>query len=493
MITSLFHRYFGLCLLVAWTAAPVNAQFAPNSKWIPDHANTLVLINADQIFSSALATRENWSAAGTGAFQRGHSIVPPGVGKVMLASQLDLEYLEPVWTVGLFADAKADISVAKLAQREGREVEQLGSRDAVALSGDQYVVQLDPKTTGFMVPANRQALARWLKDGDAGRPGRISEYLSNAISYADKNADIIIAFDLDNLFSKTELRTRLMRLESARASQVEPLAEAASKLKGLKLGITIREKITGALRIDFADGTKDLALVSKKLILEALSNNGVMLDDFLNWELKTEGSRVVFTGPLSTSGLRKISSLVNQPIRAQFSDSSSVAEAKPISPGKASRQYFDSIDLYFRELDEFLAGDRKTNARAYGRWFDKYANNIDALPLRNVDADLIEYGSNISKGFRDISSGLFGADATVQERAAQDSASVTSFSTGRAAVWNAYETGYGYRRRSTASLRKDFKKEEGAKAAASAKSSIAELRKQHGDIRREMSTRYDDF
>ncbi|MBX3418440.1 MAG: hypothetical protein KF851_12620 [Pirellulaceae bacterium] len=482
MATSRLMRWVGACLLICTSIAPVNAQFELEAKWVPDHANTLVLINADQIFGSAIATKENWAATGAGAYERGLSIVPPGVGKVMLASQIDLEYLEPIWTIGVFAKGNTSNAVAKLAEQDGREVEQVGSRDLVALSGDQYVVQLDGSTVGVVTPANRQTLARWLKDGDAGRV-RLSEYLSNALAFADKNADVIIAFDLENLISKSAARSRLINFESIRASDVDALADAMSKLQGLTLGITIRDGITGALRIDFADGTSGINLVSKKFILEALANNGVMINDFLDWEITTEGTRAVFSGPMTTSGIRKISSLINQPIRAQFADSPGGQQAQPASMGKSTRQYFDTIDLYFRELDEFLRGPRHTNARAYARWFDKYANKIDGLSVRNVDPQMVEFGANISEGFRDVSQGLFSSDATVVGRQATERGVNSSF----------FYSDYNYGYRSNSSIRKNIKAQEYSKAAETARGILENMRNQIGSMRRDMTARYEDF
>ncbi len=475
-------RFVGLWLSVIATTLPVHAQFGLDAKWVPEHANTMVLINADRIFSSNLAVKENWAAAGAGAFERGLSIVPPGVGRVLLASQVDLEFFEPIWTVGIFAKGDLGNAIEKLAVQDGREIELLDSRSAVALSGDQYAVQIDNSTVGVMAPANRQSLFRWLKDGDAGRV-RLSEYLSNAIAFADAKADIIIVVDLENLMSKSAARSRLLKLESVRASDIDDLADAISRLKGLTLGITVRDQINGALRIDFADGTSKTSLVSKKFILEALVNNGVMINDFLDWEVSTENNRVVFSGPLTSTGLRKVSSLINQPIRAQFSNSPAGQQAQAPSIGKSTRQYFDTVDLYFRELDEFLHGPRHTNARAYARWFDKYANKIDGLPVRNVDPEMVEFGANISEGFREISQELFSSDATVAGRLATE----------RGYNNNYYYSDYYYGYRTNSSIRKNIKSQEYAKAADSAKGMLENLRNQVANIRKTMSARYDDF
>lgn len=92
----------------------VQAQFQQDASWIPDQANSIILINADRIFSSASATQENWAITGAGAYEQGLSIVPPNVGRVMLASQMDFKFLDPVWTVGFFSNMAAEFTLADL-------------------------------------------------------------------------------------------------------------------------------------------------------------------------------------------------------------------------------------------------------------------------------------------------------------------------------------------------------------------------------------------
>ncbi len=461
------------------------AQFELDTKWVPEHANSLVLINSDRILASEMAQKESWDAANTTAFERGASIIPPNFGKVMFASQFDLDNLEPIWTVGILADSKANTSVAKAAEHSGREMEKLGERDAVALTGDQYAVQLDESTVGLMAPANRQALVRWLKDGDAGRV-RVSEYFSKAIGFADKNADVIVAFDLEHLMSASEARTRLLQLESVKAKDIETVAKAIERLEGLTLGITIRDVATGVLRIDFQDGTEGLDKITKELILEILSERGSMIDDLLAWEVSVETSRVVFRGPLSPTGLRKINLLINHPIRDHFSGSDSETPTSPGSVGKNSREYFDSIDVYFRELVELLNDPRHRSARGYTKWFDKYADKIDRLPPRNIDPQLLEFGASIAKTFRSVSQTLFDSVATVTSDIAQQRSNRNTWH------YSYYgDSYYGYR--SNNMMRKTIQAQEYSKAAEQAKRIMEEARNQLGDMRRDMSLKYSDF
>lgn len=111
-------------------------------------------------------------------------------------------------------------------------------------------MQLSDTSFGVMAPADRQSTIRCLREVDAGR-SRVSRYLSDAISYADDNADLIIVFDLQHVIFATEARRCLLNVDGVRATEIAAIAEAISRLRGVILGVTARDSITGSLRIDF--------------------------------------------------------------------------------------------------------------------------------------------------------------------------------------------------------------------------------------------------
>ncbi len=477
-------------VLVLITAFQVNAQFSADSKWVPDQANCLVLINPSRIFSSPLAVRENWAASQVRAFERGLSIVPTDKGRVMLASQVDYASMGVVWTVGIFYDETSSINLQSIAQRNGQEIAELAGRQAVSMPGDYYLIQLEPNTVGVMAPANRQAAHRWVQDREAGRP-RLSKYLDDALGFADRNADVIAAFDLSNAISASEARSRLLGLEGLKASDIQGLADAASRLEGVTLGVTVRDAIVGSLRIDFRQGTAGLDRISKELVLQVLSNQGLMIDDIQNWELRSEASRLVLQGPMTTTGLRQISLLVNQPVRAQLTESTRPGTQSPteISMGRATREYIDTLQLYFKELDEYIQDPRRKNANVYGRWFNKYADRIDMLSLARTDPEIFKLSSSVSAGLREISQVLVSAEARTRSQQSQDRGTLTGDQFGMGG-------GYGYRQQgqTRASVQQATRIQATANALDDSKAVMQSLRIQLGDVRRQMSVKYpNDF
>jgi hypothetical protein len=460
---------FGLCHAFA--------QFEKSEQWIPANSNMLILVNAERMMQSEMAVKENW--ASSRAFERGSSILPPGVGTAFFASQFDFQMMEPLWTVGVFKGIDAKARLTEAAARLGSEEEALMGRSSAQLSGDLFGVAIDAETIGVHAPSNRQAVARWLSQGDANRIS-ITPYLAQAIEFADKNADIIIAFDMANSISAGRARSRLMKLDSISASDVTTLSAAAERLQGMTLGITIRDKSYGALKIDFEPGTRGLDRVGRRLILSMLADNGLMIDDVESWEITTQERSVTFGGWLTPTGLRQISLLVNQPIRDQFSGRSAAGESQTIDTARNTAEFLESIELYLRELEDFLRRHRDSRATAYARWFDKYATKIDSMSIIGVDSQAVDFAAMMSREFRNVAMVLTRTQGNINSR------TIAEREYGNFQFFGDF---YGHRSRNMASGQL-VKAQETASATDAAKTIMQELRNQYGDLRRAMSTKY---
>jgi len=469
---------------VAWMVpAAARAQFSRDAKWVPDQANSLILVNADRVFQSGLADQEKWSAEQ--AFQRGMSILPPGVGKAMFASHYDYAMMEPVWTTGVFEVADAEARLAQAAERFDATVEDFMGRKSASLRGDLFGVALDSGVIGVMAPGNRQSAARWVGDADSGRT-RVSPYLADAIKFADQNAEVILAFDLAYAFSVGEARSALLQQEGLTGPDIEALSVAAARLQGLTLGITVKDKAYGAIKIDFTDGTTGLDKLKKRVILELLSSNGMMVDDFNEWEVAVQGSSVTFGGWLTATGLRKVGLLVNQPVRMQFTGGKPQQGSAELNTVQITREFVDTLELYFRDMEQFIVEHRSSTPMAYSRWFDKYANKVDSLSITGVDPAVVEFAAGMSREFRNVALILTRSQGKIDTRTISDVDYSGTYSYG-------YDYGYGYRSSNVsrnAAARKLAKTEESAAAAAAAKEVMQELRNQFGNLRRDLESRF---
>ena len=95
----------------------------------------------------------------------------------------------------------------------------------------------------------------------------------------------------------------------------------------MTLGITINDKITGAIKIDFKSSPANLAKVGKELLIMRWRRHGVMIEDIRNWDMRVNGNQLLMMGPLSRIGLRQIGSLIEQPLIPDFEGGS--ARSKP--------------------------------------------------------------------------------------------------------------------------------------------------------------------
>jgi len=352
-------------------------------------------------------------------------------------------------------------------------------RQAAQLSGDLYGVVIDAETIGVHAPSNRQTVARWLTRGDSNRIS-ITPYLAQAIEFADKNADVIIAFDMANSVSSGRARSRLLKLGGVSAADVTTLASAAERLTGVTLGITIRDRGFGALKIDFEPGTKGLDRINKRIILSILADNGLMIDDAESWEIQTQERSVTFSGWMSPTGIRQVSMLVNQPIRDQFSGRSGAGESQTIDTARNTAEFLDSIELYLRELEDFLRRHRDSRATAYARWFDKYATKIDSMSILGVDSEAVDFAAMMAREFRNVSMVLTRTEGNINSR------TIAEREYGNFQFFGDF---YGHRSRNAASGQM-IKAQEKASATDAAKTIMQELRNEFGNLRRSMAAKY---
>lgn len=398
---SLFPLILSLLLVFGYSFTDAHAQFEADARWAPADTNVVVLVNSGRIFDSALAKKANVEANAKAAFETGVSIVTPGVDRLLIASQIDLEAMHSNCTVALFARNAKPIDFNGIVNRVGASVDRISGRDTALMPNDAYVAQLGPLQIGAMKPGNRQLVSKWLKTGSSVASSQLSDYLKSAVSFADKNADIIIAIDLEGSVNPSLIRQRLPQMASVPKEETEAVAVTLEKLKGVTLGVTIRESINGSLKVDFSSDAAKLSGVGKALLIEVLKHKGVMIDDFANWTAKTTERELILSGPLSISGLRAINSLISQPMLPEMTEE---ASSPALAPYSRTKTYFESLQSYFSDLST-KEPDYKT-LRSYAAWFDLYADKIDSLSVVGVDEEAVTVGVSMSENLRHIGSGL---------------------------------------------------------------------------------------
>ncbi len=487
--TKLFCITILFCAVALLSTRNLHAQFQEAARWVPESANTLVLVRAEKILNSQLAQEQHWKTDRSKAFQSGAAFLPPSTKRLLMASEMDFEFWDPAWQVTIFEKSGPAISVANVAQYVGGSVEKIGDKDAVVLPNDSYLVKIDDGTLGSMTPANRQATARWLATRQYGVMN-LSSYLTDAVNFADNNADIIIALDAEYAISPSIIQKRLEESGMFKPEELEPMSKALASMKGLTLGVTINDKVTAAVKVDFKGDPSALTGAIKGMLIYALKKHGMMIDDIENWSVKAnpDENNLIIGGSLSDTGLRRMMTLIEHPLADNFAAEAVYGDSKP-DMKTCTLQYFNSVGVLIKEI-------RKQDFKAmstYSKYFDKYARQIDNLPVLNVDPVVLSYGSYVADTFRSISGGLDTQNLQrVQDRQEYVAGSSSYHGRGQYTNYNGYTSRYGWGGGAAFNQRNRqiVGAEANLKGANEAKDTLRQVDEATAKVRADMSEKY---
>jgi hypothetical protein len=410
-------RYLiGLMCLVLAASFPAQeqavGQFASAARWVPESANCLVMIQAKRIFDSQLSKKNGWRDDHLQRFRAGVAYLPVSIDRILLSAQLDLDSTQPLWKVSVFEGLGTEIDMAKVSERYGGNLEKVAGRSALVLPNDSYLVKIDATTMASMVPANRQSTGRWLAS-KASPTVTLSPYLKKAMNFADKNADVIMALDVEHTIDPEVIKQRIKLAGIVtNDADVDPVAAALSSLEGAMLGVTINDDITGSLRFDFGSNPAILEKYAKAAFLTAMARRGAAIDDLDDWSISISGNTITMVGKLTETGLRKTLSIVPHSIENDlaFQSPGDAQNVPEVSIATRSKQYFGKLESIFDELTKRPKTDKALNT--FATWFERYARDIDEISVVDVDPDLVTFGQKVADSFRDTASVLRNAQLT---------------------------------------------------------------------------------
>lgn len=480
-----------ICLLLALCVALMGvtnlhaqSQFQKSAKWVPSTANCLVMVQAAKIYDSPIAKREGWAKDRSAAFRSGASFFPPSTVRLLIASQIDFEFMESVYNVGVFEKKGDAINIVEISKRITGDIETIGNKQALLLPNHSYLVQIDNSTLVSMTPANRQHTTRWINNKQSGVTN-VSPYLSEAIKFADQNAQIIVAFDLAGVISEQEIAKRLKESGAVSKATIDETAKTLASITGLTLGVTVRDKVSGSIKIDFNENPNSLLPVAKDILIAALKKNGMMIDDMDSWNVSPGPNEIFLKGTLSPEGLRQIGSLIHQPIADDFTGSggSGSSETAPeANMATKSLQYFGDVQHVLTMIRRKDLGQLDS----YSKWFSRYARELDSISILGVDPVMVAYGTYVANSFRDVSGGL-NADNLAKDK----SVASQGFSGPGS---RSFSYGYGYGTVNGRNYTRNSRRSAGAIAteagANSAKTIMRELENKTSEVSRAMTEKY---
>ena len=192
------------------------------------------------------------------------------------------------------------------------------------------------------------------------------------------------------------------------AANIDP-NEAATfigGILGLRLDIEWGTPIHGRLLIEFPQQPDLLVQVAKPLLLEILAKRGVHVAALAQWTVSSRSKAIVlFEGDMSSSGLRRVASILSGPAGPWTSRPPRDSTPESVT-GQASQLYFQAVTGY---PDDLFGGNVQAQSLyQVNVWVERYAHKIEDLNKQNVNQDVLSYAGNVVMLLNEIGSNVQG-------------------------------------------------------------------------------------
>lgn len=428
----------GALLALGWVAAPAAAQggsrkYGELLKRIPEQANVLLLADVDGLFQSPLGKREQWRERAASRASAGLGLADD-VSKLVVAARFDLDTMSETWRIGMAESREALPDLEKIAVREGGFVEKIRGMPVAWTPRGFYLFTFPTKVFGFVEQADRHALWKWI-DTTLSKPRTFPpSFADTAFFHADGGSAIVLALNLTESVSPSLTEPWLKTIPSVKKANLDPglLATRLARVKSAYLEIDVGQEMTAKLVIDFnadlATGApilRDSTPVLKELIITLLENCGAMLPEIKTWNQRFDQKTQSFelSGRIGEESARRVLSLAHPPnlsssmkpspgeaSLAQSTGKTAAAESAKQPPVEPTRdQSIKSSQAYYRSVVDLMHGLRqqdRPNYKSMKLWYDRYAKQIEELPILGIDTELLDWGGLCSRTLREMGSGI---------------------------------------------------------------------------------------
>ncbi len=429
------------CLLAIQAGNAQDSTFVDLTRKLPGNVNSIMAVNVQQISQSPIAMREKWATTYAGQTASGLMFVPELAKVVMMGAVMDFEDFHPKETVLMMTMDKVP-AVGEIRAKTDGMVDEIAGQEFIETKAGAFVRRDSDTLVVGLRPGDRSYFGKWLSDLKKSAT-QVKPYLEEGAKFADEHASIIMAFDLSNFVSRNRVYEKIKSMDLVNSNNMDAKKVSAqiASMRGFTLGVTVSEKVFGAIKIDFADDISNLGPVASEIAQAVLARTGMQLEEFESWKVTTSANQIKLSGNLSTPSLRKILSLINVP---RFDEKPYVSASESMNadtPGSMTKRYFDTVNSFYDEVKAKI-----TPASAYlenAKWLDNYANKIDGLSILDIDEVAVSYGNAVSQTLRDSANGLRNTNQTAKEVNQEMLASGTR-SGGGWGVSASWGGGYGY-------------------------------------------------
>lgn len=318
------------------------------------------------------------------------------LGEVRIAAELDFKTLEPTWEVG-YATVSGIPEASLIAASVGGYVDTIAGKTVVWSPRKSYLVPMPSGVLGLVRPSDRKLASRWLNKETSG--GGVS-YLQKQAAQGTKFISVLLAIDLEDVWSPITVKQRIEVLESLKSVDKNSIAATLSTIKGIRVIASKKNLEESIISLDFGTSPSGLLPVAKEFFVEVLARNHSAIPEASKWTPYVEGNTLSFRGritPETLDDLLGIFTLHNQV--DQVSPSSDASAANKSAEARAvgvAKTYFDKTESIIKRVKDYSA----TNTGDRAQWNGKMAKRLDDLPTLNVDPALIEYSTKVSQALR---------------------------------------------------------------------------------------------
>jgi hypothetical protein len=373
---------------------------------VPGEMNTVAVINVRAINQTPRAVKEKWRENSETEYLAGAIAVPPWATVVVVGADLH---------PGLSQDR----SVALIPVDYSVNSDAIAKREnGVVQTVDDLTLVLSPRRGYFGFPSGgivavsgtmaRQDFARWVRASRKPEKPAVSAYLQAAVA-AHKDAHVLIATDLKDLFDPTRVRAALQASGAVPTdAEVTSLTTVLAGARGIVFTGQVGDRTAAAVHIEFSVPMADFLPAFRRLWPKVLERAGLEVDEFKAAEARADGRAVVLTAELSDTSLRRVLSLVAAPGDAvESKQGAPVRTPKESAQLAASLRYYKAVNSALDDLKAQGGAKSKDYVRS-ATFFDTYAARIEKLPLTQVDPELVQYGASVGAKLRAMAGSLRG-------------------------------------------------------------------------------------
>ncbi len=395
-------------LMLASSYAAVAAE-AEGLRWVPASSNAVAVIHLRTLLDSPLGKREKWLDEVRRAYAQGQLSAPPFVKQIVQATLFDSSMNQKHLVYSIYS-MDADSVISDVARHERASTEKIAGHVAVQSPRNVYFVQLAPGMVGAVQPADRLAVARWVRAQHESASPQISPALKASLE-STKDSQIVVGVDLSDLLSQRQVHGWLMTVPGLKsAKNLDELASLLASVGVARLSVSVSDTIEGRLRLDFGSPVGSHVDALKTAVLQWLDDAGARLDVLAGAQVSASGNSLTFGAPLDEHAMRRILSLIQSPrLPSKADESESSESAKPNAV--ASAAYYDSGCEALNALIR-----KNQNASGYDKtamWHENFARKIAGLSTIGVDPEVVSWGRDVGSKLLALAQSLRGVPIEV--------------------------------------------------------------------------------